>query len=143
MTALLETRFEFHVCGERNYIIKSFLNGENLKLTTGKQQWDFTFIDDIVNAYVKLLNTFVAPGEHQIFNIGNSNPVSIRQIVKQIEKIIGVSINVDWGAIPHRENELWFICADVDKAKVLLNWQPKIKLVDGLKSTIEWYKVYF
>lgn len=123
------------------YAIKSLLEGEKPKMTTGKQRWDFVYVDDIVDAYFKVLSISELPQKHEIFNIGTGNAVSIREVVSRIREIIGTELEPDWGAIPHRGNEVWFTCADISKAENFLRWQPKTQIMgEGLELTVEWYK---
>jgi len=123
------------------YVIKNLLEGKKPKMTTGKQRWDFVYVDDIVDAYLKVLSVPKLPQEHEIFNVGTGNAVSIREVVSRIKEIIGTELEPDWGAIPHRGNEIWFTCADISKTKSLLNWQPKTQIMgEGLELTVEWYK---
>ena len=126
------------------YVIKSLLDGERLKLTTGMQRWDFVYVDDIVDAYFKLLSVSDLPKKHEIFNIGTGNAVSVREVVSRIKEIIGSELEPEWGAIPHRKNEVWFICADINKTETFLRWQPKNQILgEGLVLTIEWYKNFW
>lgn len=123
------------------YAIKSLLEGEKPKMTTGKQRWDFVYVDDIVDAYFKVLSVSELPQEHEIFNIGTGNAISIREVVSRIKEIIGIELEPDWGAIPHRGNEVWFTCADISKTRDFLRWQPKTQIMgEGLELTVEWYK---
>lgn len=123
------------------YTIKNFFEGKKVKLTTGKQRWDFVYVDDIIDAYFKLLNIPNLPIKHEIFNIGTGNAISIREVISQLKEIIGTSIEPEWGVIPHRSNEIWYICSDINKAKDILKWQPKIQILrEGLKLTVKWYK---
>lgn len=123
------------------YVIKSFLEGERPKMTTGKQRWDFIYVDDIVDAYFKLLSISDLLQKHEILNIGTGNVVSVRDVVLRIKEIIGADLEPEWGVIPHRKNEVWLICADITKAKAFLEWKPKVEVLkDGLELTIDWYK---
>jgi nucleoside-diphosphate-sugar epimerase len=125
------------------YVIKSLLIGEKTKVTTGRQKWDFVFVGDTVDAYFKLLSIPDLPEKHEIFNIGSGNAVSVREIVLRIKAILGCELEPDWGAIPHRKNEVWFACADICKAETILGWKPKTQIEEGLKHTVEWYKNFF
>lgn len=123
------------------YVIRSLLDEERLNLTTGKQRWDFVYVDDIVDAYFKLLSVSELPQKHEIFNIGTENAVSVREVVSRIKEIVGSELEPEWGAIPHRKNEVWFICADISKTENFLSWHPKIQILEeGLELTVEWYK---
>jgi len=123
------------------YTIKSFFEEKKLKLTTGKQRWDFVYVDDIINAYLKLLNMPNLPIKHEIFNIGTGNAVSIQEVISRLKEIIGSKVDLEWGLIPHRSNEVWYICSDINKARDILKWQPKIHILrEGLELTVKWYK---
>jgi nucleoside-diphosphate-sugar epimerase len=104
------------------------------------QKWDFTYVDDIAEAYVKLLNTSRSSKAHEIFNIGTGNAVSVREVVSLIKEMMGITYEPEWGSIPHRKNEVWFICADISKAMTFLLWQPQKKLREGIEPTVNWYK---
>lgn len=123
------------------YTIKTFLEEKKIRLTTGKQRWDFVYIDDIIEAYLKLLNIPSLPIKHEIFNVGTGNAVSVHEVISRLKEIIGSSIEPEWGVIPHRSNEVWYICSDINKAKDILKWQPKIQILgEGLEYTVNWYK---
>lgn len=121
------------------YIIKTLSDEETLKLTTGLQRWDFIYVEDIIDAYIKLLKVTKLPEKHDIFNIGTGNTASIREIACQIKSITESKIEPEWGAIAHRQNEVWFTCADISKTKRFLNWEPGTHIEQGLKSTVEWF----
>lgn len=122
------------------YVIKKFLDGRGPKMTTGSQKWDFIYVGDIVDAYLKILSSPTLPQKHEIFNIGTENPISVKKVVLKIGNIINTKLKPEWGAIPHRKNELWFNCADVSKVKKVLSWEPKINIDKGLRLTVSWYK---
>jgi UDP-glucose 4-epimerase len=121
------------------FLIKSFLQGKSPDLTSGKQQWDFINVQDIVNAYLCLLSRDFKP-THEFFNIGTGKAVSVKEVAETIAKILNSPIVPSWGKVPHRKNEVWFTSADINKAKILLNWQPQTSLQEGLVDTIAWYR---
>lgn len=126
------------------YVIKSLLKGERPKLTTGWQRWDFIYVDDIVDAYFKLLSVHDFPQKHEIFNIGTGNAISVREAVSRIKEIMGTDLEPDWGAIPHRKNEVWFTCADTSKTETILRWQPKTQILEeGAELTVKWYENFW
>lgn len=126
------------------YVIRSLLEGNRLELTSGKQKWDFVYVLDIVDAYFKLLSIPVFPKKHEIFNIGTGNAVSVREVVSRIKEIIGTRLKLEWGTISDRKNEVWFTCADINKVKTFLKWEPKVQaLNEGLELTVEWYKNFW
>lgn len=123
------------------YVIRSLLKGEILKMTTGKQKWDFVYVDDIVDAYLRILSVTGLSRNCEVFNIGTGNAVGVQDVVSRIKELMDIELEPEWGAIPHRNNEIWFLCADVDKAKDILGWRPRIQILDGgLESTVNAYK---
>lgn len=126
------------------YAIKSMLDGKRPAMTTGRQMWDFVYVGDIVDAYLRLLSISELPKGHEIFNIGTGNAVSIRDVVSMIQEILGTDVEPEWGAVPHRNNELWFTCADMSKTEKFLRWKPKTDVLnEGLRMTVEWYRNFW
>lgn len=101
----------------------------------GTQGRDFTFINDIVNGI------YLASQKHlgyEIMNLGNSSPVSINEMIGILEDILGKK------AI---RNEKEFISSDmmntysnINKAKIILGWEPEVDLRRGLEICVKWYK---
>jgi len=122
-------------------IIESFLKKERPKMTSGKQKWDFVYVDDIVDAYLSLLDASSLPSGHEILNIGTGVAVTVREIGSQLKKIMKSDLEPVWSVVPHRKNEVWFISADISKAKRVLGWSPKIQILkNGLDLTAKWFK---
>ena len=125
------------------HTIKSFLCKEPLKLTTGEQKWDYIHVSDIIDAYARLLDVSRFIDEHKILNIGTGKAFRVREVIEKIQQVMGVEDVPEWGAFPHRENEVMFLCADIEKARKHLDWEPGVTLGNGLESTITWFKEYF
>jgi len=119
-------------------VIRSCLQDEAPRVSTGKQKWDFVFIDDIVEAYVRALDH--APRGHEIFNIGSGTAVSVHDIVMRIRTLMGPGPEPHWGAIPHRKSEIWSMTADITRARRLLHWEPGTEILgEGLEKTVRWF----
>jgi UDP-glucose 4-epimerase len=129
-----------HESGVVTIFIKSVLNGDPVKIYTFPQQHggmdrDYIFIDDIVNALVKAENL----QKPEIINIGTGLPTNTLTILETIEKITGQKIQHSFR--PPRQGDLERNCLNIDKAKEILNWTPKVSLYDGLNLTIEYFKI--
>ncbi len=129
------------------FVILSALNGETTELKTslGYQKWDFTYVGDIIDAYMSLISTFMpyspdTSKSHEIFDIGTGYSPTLRTVVNCILNMLNSKINPVWGTLPYRNNEVFYACADTSVAETRLGWKAKSTLFDGLKKTVDWYK---
>lgn len=119
-------------------VIISCLLGENPKVSSSDSVRDFIFIEDVMDAYIRVIKTSDISG--QIFNIGYSQQHSVDDVVNKIIELTGNKVKPKWGNIPKRPNEPNIWQADISKAKDILNWEPKYGLDEGLKKTIKWFE---
>jgi UDP-glucose 4-epimerase len=125
------------------YVIDSIIKNVPPNLTTGKQEWDFVYIDDIISAFVATLKASPFSDKHPIFNIGTGNAVSIRTVVEKIRHALGSDIDLPWGSVPHRVNEVWYNSSNSSQAANVLGWKPETGIDDGITRTVGWFKDYF
>lgn len=101
---------------------------------------DYTYIDDIVNAMfssVELLQQ-TKKGVYEIINVGSNNPISLRQLIHFIKKITNKN-EVEIKILEFFKGEVNNTHADIEKAKKLLNYIPKISIEKGIKMFYDWY----
>lgn len=121
-------------------VIDCILNNKKLDMTKGEQIRDYLFVNDLVDAYIRL-STDSRTKIYEIYNVCSSEQISIRKLVEELCKIYDYDIsNFNFGNIPYRENEVMYFVGDNSKIYNDISWKPKTKLVDGLRSTLEWYK---
>jgi len=125
------------------YVIGSILKNIPPNLTTGKQEWDFIYVEDIISAYLAVLKSFPFRQDHAVYNIGTGQPVSIRMVVEKIRTALDSRIDLPWGSVPHRANEVWYNSADISRAERELGWVPQTGIDEGLKKTIAWFSDYY
>jgi nucleoside-diphosphate-sugar epimerase len=118
-------------------IIQGCLSNQPFPTSKGEQLRDFCFIDDVVNAIFKTLETKEALGE--VINIASGTPVSIFEMIESIKQTIGQG-KPQYGDYPYRVGENMSLYADVKKAKDILGWQASTELSQGLAETISSYK---
>ncbi|MFN0118600.1 MAG: NAD-dependent epimerase/dehydratase family protein [Elusimicrobiota bacterium] len=119
-------------------IIKGCLANSSFPSSEGKQLRDFCYIDDIVNGLITSSDTEAAKGE--ILNLASGIAISIREVVENVMRQTHGG-NPQWGKIPYRSGENMGLYADISKVKRILNWVPSISLDEGIKKTIEFYRV--
>ena len=113
--------------------IKWIMEGSPLEIFgDGNQQRDFTYIDDIARGTIKALK----PLGYGIINLGNNHPYRLSESIKLMEKYIGREAKCNYKEFHKADMKATW--ADINKAKKMLNWHPKVSLEEGIKKTVEW-----
>ncbi|MCM8826343.1 MAG: SDR family oxidoreductase [Candidatus Omnitrophica bacterium] len=106
---------------------------------TGEQSRDFTYIDNVVEA--NILSSRVEGVKGEVFNIANGLNHSILELVDILNSIMNKNIKPIF--TPPRPGDVFKTLADISKAKRLLGYYPKVDFSEGLKRTVEWFKLSF
>jgi len=114
-------------------IIKGCLLDEFFPTSKGEQLRDLCHVDDITDGILSVLENDKVNGE--IINLASGVPVSIREVIEIIHQYVG-SGRPGYGKVAYRNGENMQLFADISKAKRILNWSPKISLLEGIKKTI-------
>lgn len=119
-------------------IITQALTGERIKLGSLEPRRDFTYITDIIDAFLKVGQCQDALG--QTINVGSGHELSVRDLVKRISSILGkdVQIECEPARVRPQKSEVERLICDNSKAKAILHWEPQIPLDEGLTKTIQW-----
>ena len=120
-------------------IITQALSGSKIFLGSLNTTRDFTYIDDTIEAFIRVAESSKSLGE--VINIGSNFEISIADIAQRLIDIIGKTreITVDKKRLRPRDSEVERLWCDNSKAKHLLGWEPKIPLEEGLRKTIDWF----
>lgn len=114
--------------------IKNIDNGKPITVFgDGKQQRDFSYVDDIANGTLKCLQPF----GYEIFNLGNDNPVELIYVINLIESMLGKKAVINFK--PRHPADVFATWAHIEKSRTKLDWYPTTSIEDGIKKTIEWY----
>lgn len=120
-------------------IIKQMLNNTaEIKLTPGEQQRDFIFIDDAVNAYMKIIDTKIIMSSNKgflEFELGSGTQSTIKDFVTIAYQETNSKSELKFGNIPYRDHELMSSKADISELKKL-GWVNQTSLKDGIKKII-------
>ena len=106
--------------------------------TTGR---DYTYIDDIVSGVMKALEYEPPRGSRapfEIFNLGNSNPVTLAELVRLLEQTTGHEAIKQ--QMPVQPGDVLITWADISKSSRLLGYRPATPLEEGLKKFVVWYR---
>lgn len=98
----------------------------------GEQTRDFIHVDDVVEAFIRSLDTPL--NETAVLNVGSGRPFKIIELARMMIRLYG--LNVEPIHVPPRPGDVRGSYADISLAKRLLGWNPKISLEEGLRRLI-------
>lgn len=117
---------------------EAIASGKPIELfNEGKMSRDFTYIDDIVQGTIAAIDL---ESPHEIFNLGNNQPVELLEFVKIIENALGKKVEYKLG--PMQPGDVLKTYADIEHSKKSLGFNPKTSLKEGIPRFIAWYKDY-
>lgn len=136
---------------------KAIVNDEPIKLFNyGNHRRDFTYIDDIVEGVIRVLDKPAQPNPEwsgdnpdsgtsyapwRIYNIGNNNPVELKDYIAALENALGKEAQKE--LLPLQPGDVPDTYADVDDLIRDMDYKPSTKLNDGMKKFVEWFKEYY
>ena len=118
-------------------LIYDSLNSSNpINLSPGKQVLDFIHIEDVIRLYLSLVDNHEQLPDGLNFHLGTGEGHSIREIARIMEQLTGKRANINWGGIPYRKTDIMYAVAGRERNHKFLDWEPEMKLEDGLKKYI-------
>lgn len=136
---------------------KAILEGKPINVYNhGKMQRDFTYIDDIIEGVVRVIQKVPEPNpkwhgdnpdpgtsytRYKIYNIGNNSPVQLSTFIEEIEKALGVKAVKNYMDI--QPGDVPATYADVDDLINDVGFKPSTPLSKGIGNFMDWYKEYF
>jgi NDP-hexose 4,6-dehydratase len=119
--------------------IRMALQNEQITIHgSGNQSRDFTYVDDMIRAFLLMGQNKKAIGE--VVNFGTNKDVSVSRIARLIKKLSGSTSKIVH--IKKRLSEVQKLRCDASKARELLNWKPTVSIEEGLKRNISWAKTH-
>jgi UDP-glucuronate 4-epimerase len=136
---------------------EAILKGEPIKVFNyGEMVRDFTYIDDIVEGVVRVINhppkgNTTWTGQHpdpstskapyKVYNIGNNNPVTLMDFIKAIEAELGMEAQKEM--LPIQPGDVPATYADVQDLIDDLGYKPETKIEDGIRAFVGWYRGFY
>lgn len=118
-------------------LIQTLLADNDFAMTAGEQFRDFVYVDDVVDAIIKVL---VAGDQAHgaVINIGAGASCQVKNIATLVANLIHPDAyrHIKFGVVPYRQNQSMEYAANITRAKQLLGWQPMTPLEQGLQQTI-------
>lgn len=104
----------------------------------GRMARDFTYVDDIVEGVLGVLDRPPSKGGHEIYNIGDSHPVGLMDMIATLERLLGrEAVKV---MRPMQPGDVTATYADVSKLNALTGYAPKVELAEGLDRFVRWWR---
>ena len=119
-----------------NFIVQAIQNQDITIYGDGSQTRSFCYVDDLVEGMIRLMNTedsFIGP-----VNIGNPNEFTISELAQKVITLTHSKSKIIYNKLP--EDDPKQRQPNIDLAKKVLNWEPKIQLEEGLIKTIDYFK---
>lgn len=125
--------------GVLSIFAKKLMSGENLAIfEDGMIARDFVYVDDVANALGKLKDVDVSNGE--IIDIGYGEPSTILEVSQHLSEMLGMDPTKNIITGQFRAGDIRHACANIEKARKLLDWSPHISIGEGLAKLVAWVK---
>jgi UDP-glucuronate decarboxylase len=120
-----------------NFVVQA-LKGEELTIYgTGEQTRSFCYVDDLVEGFVRLMNT-EAETINLPVNLGNPGEFTMKELAEEVAKACGTELRIKYLPLPQDDPKQRKPV--IERAKTLLGWEPKVKLADGLPHLVEYFR---
>ena len=106
----------------------------------GRMARDFTYIDDVVDGVVAVLERAPGQGGHDIYNIGDSRPVALMDMIAALEEVLGRT--AEKIMLPMQPGDVPATYADISRLNALTGYKPKVMLKEGLARFADWWRDY-
>jgi UDP-glucuronate 4-epimerase len=136
---------------------KAILAGEPINVFNyGKMRRDFTYIDDIVEGVVRVIDKIPAPNPnwsgdtpdpgtsqapYKIYNIGNNQPVELIRFIEVLESCLGKT--AEKNMMPIQPGDVPVNYANVDDLEQDVEFKPNTPIEVGIKQFVDWYRAYY
>lgn len=134
----------------------AILHNRPIKVFNNGDMWrDFTYIDDIVEGILCVLNHIATPSNtwdachpdpatstapYRIYNIGNSRPIQLMDLIAAIEQACGHKSIKEF--LPMQPGDVYQTYADTTLLETEMGYRPNMSITEGVKKTVDWYKTY-
>jgi UDP-glucuronate 4-epimerase len=129
---------------------KAILEGRPIDVFNhGRMQRDFTYIDDTIEALIRLVD--LPPGQeardinptrapHVIYNIGNHTPIELERFIGVLETALGRTAQKRY--LPMQPGDVLATYADVDRLARVTGFAPRTTIEDGIARFVAWFRAY-
>ena len=136
---------------------KAILSNQPIKVFNyGNMSRDFTYIDDVIEFLLRIIPKKVIPNPsfnmykpnpsssfscHEIFNLGNSKPISLKEFIDILETKLAIKCEREF--VPMQKGEVEKTFANIDKIIKFTKYKPKTEISEGIEKFVKWYKEFY
>jgi len=136
---------------------KAMLEGRPIQVfNNGQMTRDFTYVDDIIESLIRLLDKPAAPdpafdapnpdpasswAPHRVFNIGNSNPMPLMDYIEAVESALGITATKEF--LPMQPGDVPTTAADTSALEAWIGFKPNTPVKDGVARFVAWYREFY
>ena len=120
-----------------NFVVQALRGRELTVYGDGSQTRSFCYVSDLVDGLIRLMNT-EGEGMHLPVNIGNPGEFTMMELAEEVGKATGREIKLKFLPLPKDDPKVRR--PNIELAKRLLDWEPKVPLEAGLKKTVEYFE---
>lgn len=102
----------------------------------GTSRRDYTYIDDVIQGIKAAIN--YRSSLHEIFNLGESKTIELRELIKMLEKYLGAKANIE--PQPPQPGDVPITFADLTKSRRILHYDPQVQIEEGIKRFVQWFE---
>ena len=117
--------------------IGKLLAGNEVHFTKGEQLWDFLYSEDAATAF-RLIDEKGRNGA--VYCLGSGKTVSLASAISKLCRMVRPDCHIGLGDLPYNENQVMYLCADIDTLQKDTGFSPATALEEGFAKTIAWYK---
>ena len=119
-----------------NKFTRAIAAGEQITLFgDGQSRRDYTYIDDIVSGVVAAIER-IKPAQYEIYNLGGTATIALRELVAVIEGVVGKAAQIEWK--PDQPGDVPITYANVDRARAALGYAPTTRVDEGIARYWQW-----
>jgi nucleoside-diphosphate-sugar epimerase len=123
-------------------LIAAALMGGRLALSPGEQVRDYVFVEDVAAALVAAALRPALAKAPRVYNVCSGVGHSLRQLAAAVSRVLDRPLDLQWGAIPYRPDEMMRLVGDNRRIGQELGWQPSCSLLEGLRRTAGWMSAH-
>ena len=125
--------------------LRALLNDQPIRLNnSGDMSRDFTFVDDIIDAILRVIDGLLGRSHtagYRIYNAGRGSPVPLLDFVAALEKASGISARIEQRPLPAGDmRDTW---ADIQQGDPIPEWSPQVNIEEGISRFVAWYRIYY